>query len=291
MLLDGLDEVIDESQQARVLDEVGRWAHASAANWFVLTCRVAGWQTNWLPGFRVCEVQEFDRDDVRRFIGAWYREVLRTEKANALGVELRPEQLQAAETKAFAEARERRWGPDDHPVTKVDWHEALAYAEWLGCSLPSEAEWEKAARGPDGRRWPWGNEWVEGRANVREWGWWRRWGRMSRAMAEATTPVGRFSPAGDSPYGCRDMAGNVWEWTRNLWGHDAREPSFGYPYQGGDGREDRKASAEILRVLRGGSVIYASRSVRCAYRSRYTPDDRRDLIGFRVVLLPFSSGL
>jgi predicted NACHT family NTPase len=107
VLLDGLDEVIDEAQQVRALEEVSRWAAASPGNWFVLTCRVAGWQSNWLPGFRVFEVQDFDRDDVHRFIGAWYREVLRTEKANALGVELRPEQLQAAETKAFAEARER----------------------------------------------------------------------------------------------------------------------------------------------------------------------------------------
>ncbi len=94
----------------------------------------------------------------------------------------------------------------DHPVANVTWHEALEYAEWHGWTLPSEAEWEKAARGPDGRRWPWGDEWARSRANSKE------------AKIKGTTPVGKYSPAGDSPYGCRDMAGNVREWTRSLGG-------------------------------------------------------------------------
>jgi formylglycine-generating enzyme required for sulfatase activity len=138
--------------------------------------------------------------------------------------------------------------PADHPVTGVDWHDALAFAQWHGFSLPSEAEWEKAARGTGGRIYPWGNEWRKGHANTSD-------------HFGSTTPIGKFSPQGDSPYGCVDMAGNVWEWTRSL--------SFAYPYDPADGREDLEASSSRpLRVLRGGSFIGSSRLARCASRRK-----------------------
>jgi len=88
----------------------------------------------------------------------------------------------------------------DHPVVFVSWFDARAFAEWIGGRLLTEEEWERAARGVDGRRFPWG-EWVKGRCNSVE------------AGIGGTTPVGRFSPSGDSPRGCADMAGNVQEWT------------------------------------------------------------------------------
>jgi formylglycine-generating enzyme required for sulfatase activity len=86
-------------------------------------------------------------------------------------------------------------------VVQVSWDDAKAFCDWAGLVLPSEEQWEKAARGADGRRWPWGNEPPTDRhcnfnMNVKD-----------------TTPVGRYSPLGDSPFGCADMAGNVWEWT------------------------------------------------------------------------------
>jgi formylglycine-generating enzyme required for sulfatase activity len=167
-------------------------------------------------------------------------------------------------------------GPDDHPVRYVTWHDALAYCRWLAektgvpVTLPSEAEWEKAARGTDGRIYPWGNDWDATRCNTGEGG------------KGDTTPVGAY-PNGASPYGCLDMAGNVWEWTRSLWGRDAQKPAFGYPYDPGDGREDLDAGNEVLRVVRGGSFGYSGSYARCACRRWNNPVGGWDVSGFRVV--------
>jgi formylglycine-generating enzyme required for sulfatase activity len=187
-----------------------------------------------------------------------------------------------ADRDGFEKANQRA----DHPVVLVNWHHALAFAQWHGFGLPSEAEWEKAARGPDGRRYPWGNEWSL--ANTREY-----WGpprvRSGIPLIGAwqkraeTTPVGQFSPQGDSPYGCADMAGNVREWTRNLWGPS----SFPYPYVPGDGREDLEVPSQGFRMLRGGAFGDNSRLARCASRYWLVPDDWYVGIGFRVVLSPF----
>jgi len=140
----------------------------------------------------------------------------------------------------------------DHPVVYVSWHDAVEYAEWAGARLPTEQEWEKAARGIDGREYPWGDE------------------EPTRALCNFdqnegnTTPVGTYSPQGDSPCGCVDMTGNVWEWTASEW-----EP-------GSD-----------LRVLRGGAFIIDTWFVRCAYRYCWYPDTRSGDLGVRLVLSPY----
>jgi formylglycine-generating enzyme required for sulfatase activity len=164
----------------------------------------------------------------------------------------------------------------EHPVVFVEWSDAIAYCHWLNnllenelpsgltLRLPTEAEWEKAARGTDKREFPWGNQFDKNKCNSSESG------------KGGTTSVGLYSPLGDSPYGCADMAGNVWEWVHSL--------KKAYPYSVDDGREVEQSG--VARVVRGGAYNTVAWRVRCVHRSNGFPRYWGNTVGFRVVLAP-----
>ncbi len=195
-------------------------------------------------------------------------------------------EVTVAQFRAFVEAtgfradRQALGGSLDHPVRFVSWPDALAYCRWLEktltesshtppqlgrllhggwrVTLPTEAQWEKAARGSDGRIFPWGNEPREDRANF---------------QGTSVTRVGSFS-CPECPFPLSDMSGNVWELTRS-----AYRP---YPYDPRDDNLDLEADA--LWVMRGGSYSDSEQNIRTAIRAGVDPGARRSFIGFRVVL-------
>jgi formylglycine-generating enzyme required for sulfatase activity len=197
-------------------------------------------------------------------------------------------------------ARSWKSGPRRRPTTAspspwptirwwgVNWWEALAFTRWLTeqlraagkllagwqVRLPSEAEWEKAARGDDGRDFPWLGKIDPDRVNY------------NAAGIGATSAVGCF-PGGASLDRVEELSGNVWEWTRSLYAD--------YPYPAGgqalQQREALSAGDSHSRVLRGGSFANSESFLRCAARGRYNPNNRDDYVGFRGVCVPITSGL
>jgi formylglycine-generating enzyme required for sulfatase activity len=158
--------------------------------------------------------------------------------------------------KSFPSAKE------DHPVVCVSWDDAQAYAKWAGLSLPTEAQWEKAARGPRNWKCPWGDTWDGDRC------------RHSGNKGSETTCVVYGYPRGVSGYGCYNMSGNVWEWCAD-W-YDAEY------YTKGPARNPRGPDVGSLRVIRGGCWFSDAGVCRAACRDWGEPSDRYDGLGFRL---------
>jgi sulfatase modifying factor 1 len=162
---------------------------------------------------------------------------------------------------------ESRNGPK-HPVVYVSWEDAKAYCDHYGLALPTEAQWEYAARGPEGRKYPWGNEWDAKKCCNRD---------NRGAGVQATMEVGSL-PAGDSWCGASDLAGNVWEWCADWYGED---------YYAGSPQDDPQGPASgDCRLLRGGSWDYNGGLCRSAFRYYDVPWIWYDYYGFRVSRTP-----
>lgn len=168
---------------------------------------------------------------------------------------------------------------ETHPVVYVTWDDVVAYIYWLNRTLegeipfidyelrlPTEPEWEKAARGTDGRTYPWGNHFEKNNCNSIE------------NDINGTSSVGLYSPSGDSPYGCTDMAGNVWEWTNSF------EEEYPYKSENEKLTANRVAYNKFNHIIRGGSYVDSSWYVRCTTRHGYQGSGKG--LGFRLAIAP-----
>jgi formylglycine-generating enzyme required for sulfatase activity len=174
---------------------------------------------------------------------------------------------------------DERFNNPAQPAVGVCWYEARAYCAWLAAQtgasfrLPTELEWEAAARGQDARRYAWGQAFDALAGNTVET-------RLKR-----TSPVGVFVE-GDTAEGASDLSGNVIEWTGSLWGRDPEKAAYRHPYDGADGREEVGAGPDVQRVLRGGAYYDTRDSARAANRDGSEPDYRGNDNGFRLAAPP-----
>jgi formylglycine-generating enzyme required for sulfatase activity/serine/threonine protein kinase len=208
-----------------------------------------------VPGDSECSADESPRHSVTLSRSFWLGQTLVTVAAYARFASA------AARTMPEAPPFNVNWSLEDHPIVNVNWHDAAAFCEWSGGRLPTEAEWEYAARGgKEGRRYPWGDSLRHDDANYS--------GTGGRDQWANTSPVGSFAANG---YGLYDMAGNTWEWCSDWYGSYSSDPM----------RDPHGPPTGSLRVLRGGSWHFNPRSLRISFRDTGAPAGRHNGVGFR----------
>ncbi|NUP99183.1 MAG: SUMF1/EgtB/PvdO family nonheme iron enzyme [Armatimonadetes bacterium] len=221
----------------------------------------------WLDGFYV-DVYPVSNTRYRQFLdylqqGGDHTHCYPAEHLSSVTRELNhTPRLWARGVRGFSEDRLERFGAAQQPVVTVTWYDAYAYAGWAGKVLPSEAQWEKAARGPDARRFPWGDDWDPGRLN-------------SGLEVGVTTEVDAY-PHGRSPYGVFDLLGNVWEWCLDR--YDRRG------YVNGAYRNPMGPADGLDRVCRGGAWNYTSQYATATTRHAFGPSEAYEFVGFRTAL-------
>ncbi len=255
------------------------------------------WQTEaalaWLRGESGSEGMKQGARDEQKYLQDFSDEVLRQQKVSPEQIDFwlwlkhaSSEELEQKYEEAYPSGKvyrqpgfweDGRFNHPSRPVVGITWFEARAYCAWLSVQtgwlvdLPTEVEWEAAARGETGREYSYEGEYDSSRCNTFE------------THIRRTTPVGVF-PKGSTPDGIHDLSGNVWEWTSTIWGESRQGIDFPYPYNVEDGRENLEDGAS-RRVLRGGSWSYNSFRARAACRDLDPPGVRDDGYGgFRVVV-------
>jgi len=221
---------------------------------------------------QMAEEGRFSNDEV---VESWRRWMALDDEGFEAALDARWQAKRATEPEFWQDAR---FNHPAQPVVGVCWYEARAYCNWLAAQidfvvrLPTEVEWEAAARGVEGRLYGYGEAFDPARGNTLE------------AHLRRPTPAGVFVE-GDTPEGVSDMAGNLEQWTSSAWGGDDEYvPQFAYPYDADDGREDIHAGASCPRVVRGGAWFDFRVYARAAYRGSYRPSGRSFAVGVRVVL-------